>query len=184
MKRVLRRYWLELSVAGAFLAIVGLTFVTIHSYSDPEQPVYQTKNYSQIEEGLYVGGQIGEPPPGVRAVLNLCERKDPYEAEVHRWVPIPDAPPAPSLDWLRQQVEFITEQRRAGRPIFVHCAAGVSRSVMVTAAYLMEREGWSRDRALDYIRASRKNIGPNSAFMARLLEWEKVVSKPRGGSEP
>jgi hypothetical protein len=36
------------------------------------------ENYSLIEEGLFMGGDVQEPPRGTRAVLNLCEQNDPY----------------------------------------------------------------------------------------------------------
>src|SRR5262249_31704433 len=101
--------------------------------------------YSLIEEGLYQGRLVQEPPPGTGAVLNLCESKDSCDCEVMRWRPIADAPPAPSLDWLREQVGFVEEQRAAGRTVYVHCAAGVSRSGMVVVAYEMKKNGWSRD---------------------------------------
>jgi protein-tyrosine phosphatase len=124
-----------------------------------------------------MGGTVAEPPPGTRAVLNLCEQEDPYQAEVHRWDPIPDAAPAPDLDWLRRQTAFVDEQRRAGRPVYVHCAAGVSRAGLVTAAYLMQRDGLSRDEALTYLRARRSVVNPNPAFMELLLEWEAFLKR-------
>src|SRR5262249_46821559 len=133
-------------------------------------------NYSQIENGLYLGGYVAEPPPGTRAVLNLCETEDSCHAEVHVWEPIRDAPPAPSLDWLRRQVEFIESQRAAGRVVFVHCRNGVSRSGMVLAASLMARDGRSRDDTLAFLRSKRPGVRPNPAFMTLLLEWEKELA--------
>lgn len=131
--------------------------------------------YSQIEEGLYQGRQVHEPPPGTAAVLNLCDRPDPYACDVHRWVPIPDAAPAPSLEWLRQQVAFLDEQHAAGKTVYVHCAAGVSRSGMVVVAYEMKKHGWSRDEALRFVRTRRPVTNPNPAFCELLLEWEKEL---------
>src|SRR5437868_3558485 len=81
--------------------------------------------YSLIEENLYVGAWVPEPPPGTRAVLNLCDRKDRYKVDIHLWKPIRDGGPAPSLDWLRRMVEFVDTQRRAGATTYVHCHAGV-----------------------------------------------------------
>jgi protein-tyrosine phosphatase len=91
----------------------------------------------------------------------------------HRWEPIPDAEPAPNLDWLRRQVGFIEEQRQAGRAVFVHCRNGVSRSGMVVVAYLMAQHGWSRDEALTFVRSKRDVARPNPAFMRLLKEWER-----------
>ena len=129
--------------------------------------------YSQVEEGLYVGGCVDVLPDGTQAVLNLCERPDPYYDEViYQWSFIQDTEPAPSLDWLREQVEFVDRQRQAGRKTFIHCRAGVSRSGMVTLAYLMHKNGWGRDEGLRHLREKRPVINPNPAFMALLLEWE------------
>ena len=71
-------------------------------------------NYSVILDNLVMGGNVAEPPRGTQAVLNLCEQEDPYACEVHAWHSIPDAEPAPGLDWLRQQVEWIDAQLQAG----------------------------------------------------------------------
>jgi hypothetical protein len=184
LRRTLRRYWLVLAVVVALLAIVVFQIVATYLSLETDRPTYSTTNYSRIEDGLFLGGFLGEPPPGACAVLNLCEVEDPYQAEIHRWEPIRDGGPAPSIVWLRHQVDFVDEQRRAGRPVFIHCAAGASRSAMVLAAYLMAREGWSRDQALSYIRERRRSIGPNPAFMRLLLEWEKQVRKPGPATQP
>lgn len=137
----------------------------------------EAEPYSQIEESLYQGRLVNEFPPGTAAVLNLCESKDSSTCEVIRWVPIPDAAPAPSLDWLREAVAFVEEQRAAGRTVYVHCAAGVSRSGMVVVAYEMKKHGWSRDEALAFVRTRRPITNPNPAFRELLLEWEKEVKK-------
>jgi hypothetical protein len=174
VRRTLRRYWLVLVAAIAALAVLSFRFVAERLWW---RESYQRTNYSLIEDGLYLGGLLEEPPPGTRAVLNVCETEDPYRAEAHRWDPIADTAPAPSLDWLRRQVDFITEQRHAGRPVFVHCRAGISRGGMVVTAYLMARDGCTRDEALAVIRAQRPRVGPNPAFMERLLEWEASLKE-------
>jgi hypothetical protein len=139
----------------------------------------EEENYTLIEEGLYMGGDVKRPPPGTRAVLNLCEKADPYRTRDDRWEPIPDAEPAPDVDWLRQMVLFIDARRREGSTTYVHCRNGVSRSGMVVTAYLMFKHGWTRDQALELIRTKRPIVRPNPAFMKRLLEWEGVLNLKR-----
>jgi hypothetical protein len=134
-------------------------------------------NFTRIEEGLYLGGSVPEPPPGTRAVLNLCEKEDSYRVEVQRWEPIADSEPAPSIDWLRRAVDFVDSNRRQGRTTFVHCRNGVSRSGMVVTAYLMFEKHWTRDEALTYIRSKRPITRPNPAFTQRLAEWEQVLQQ-------
>lgn len=136
---------------------------------------YREENYSLVEEGLYAGGDVARPPPGTKVVLNLCDKDDPYRADVHVWEPIRDAAPAPSIDWLRRMVELIDDNRRAGRTTFVHCRNGASRSVMVVVAYVMFENGWSRAEALEFVRSKRPQARPNPAFVRLLAEWERVV---------
>ncbi|MFO0825476.1 MAG: dual specificity protein phosphatase [Gemmataceae bacterium] len=156
------------------LLAIGAVDITVDRFT------HEPPNYSRFEDGLYLGGYVPAPPPGTQAVLNLCESKDPYHAEFHAWNPIPDAAPAPSLDWLRQQVAFVEAQRAAGRVVYIHCHAGVSRGCMVTTAYLMARDGRSRDETLAAIRTHRPHVRPNPAFMELLLEWERALKAERG----
>jgi hypothetical protein len=163
-------------VVGTLLGIAGLALLVLVHLSRGEE------NYSLIEDGLYMGGDVAAPPWGTRAVLNLCEQDDPYRTEVYAWEPIPDAEPAPDLDWLRRQVEWVEARRRAGLTTFVHCRAGVSRSGMVVTAYEMAKHRWTRDEALAFVRSKRPGVRPNPAFMERLLEWERAVKgQPAGG---
>ncbi len=133
----------------------------------------EEENYAEIEPGLYMGGDVLEPPPGTSAVLNLCEQKDAYQCEVHVWEPIRDAAPAPSIAWLKKQVEFVETQRNAGRTTYVHCFQGVSRSGLVVTAYLMHAHRWTRNEAMAFIRERRPQLRPNGAFMELLGEWER-----------
>ena len=48
---------------------------------------------------------------------------------------------------------------------------------MVLAAYLMSRDGLTRDEALARLRSKRPRVGPNTAFMALLLEWEEHLKR-------
>jgi hypothetical protein len=156
------------------LLVGGLAAWLILRYVERSYPAGGA-DYSLVEDGLYMGGNVAEPPPGTRAVLNLCRQADRYRAEVHVWKGIPDAEPAPSLDWLREAVEFVDAQRRAGRTTFVHCRNGVSRSGMVVVAYLMARHHWDRDRALAFLRSRRPGARPNPAFMERLSDWQRAL---------
>jgi hypothetical protein len=163
------------------LVLLLLLAVAIAVRVSVDRTTRELPNYSRIEDGLYLGGYVPAPPPGTQAVLNLCESEDPYHAEFHAWNPIPDAAPAPSLEWLSQQVAFVESQRAAGRAVYIHCHAGVSRGGMVTTAYLMARDGRSRDETLASIRTHRPQVRPNPAFMELLLEWERVVKQQRSG---
>jgi hypothetical protein len=172
-----RHAWLLLAALGA--SAFGLVVRTLINEAIREPP-----DCSQIEEGLYLGAQVDQPPAGVQAVLNLSEFEDRYTAPVYVHRPIRDAPPAPSLDWLRRQVDFIAAQRQAGRPTFVHCLNGVSRSGLVVTAYLMRSHSWTRDEALAFVRSRRPSVRPHPAFMSLLGEWERSLSDAGGRRRP
>lgn len=167
MKRALR-WVLVLVLVGCVAAWLVLREVERRMNAD-------LVNYHRIEDGLYLGGNVEEPPPGTEAVLNLCEFEDPYRSAVHAWQPIRDAAPAPDLAWLRKQVEFIDAQRREGRVTYVHCFNGVSRGGMVVTAYVMFKNRCGRDEALARVRQQRPIVRPNPAFLERLLEWEQEL---------
>jgi Dual specificity phosphatase, catalytic domain len=165
-----RRTWLAVALACTAFAVVVVHLVV-------DQVTREPPNYTRIENGLWLGGYVAEPPSGTQAVLNLCETEDPYRVETHKWEPIRDAEPAPSLEWLRQQVGFIESERAAGHVVFVHCRNGVSRSGMVMAAFFMRREKWSLDQSLEFLRSRRPGVRPNPAFMRLLLEWEQSLKE-------
>jgi protein tyrosine phosphatase len=52
--------------------------------------------------------------------------------------------------------------------VFVHCMAGISRSVTIVAAFLMEILQISADEAVTYIKMRREQAMPNSGFMKQL----------------
>jgi len=73
-------------------------------------------------------------------------------------------------------VDFVDGQRRARRTTLIHSYTGFSRSGMVVTAYLMYKNGWTRDEALEFVRSKRPMVNPNHAFMQLLLEWEISVA--------
>jgi hypothetical protein len=150
---------------------LGILLLVFFRLLQPEE------NYSRIEERLYLGGFVSSPPLGTRAVINLCEAEDPYRCDFHLWEPIADSDPAPDLDWLRRMVDVLDARQREGVTTYVHCRNGVSRSGMLVVAYEMRKNNWTRDEVLAFVRSKRPITRPNSAFMRRLLEWERAITE-------
>jgi len=166
----------RLLVVLGILSVTGVSaFIVGRSRQDREA----AENYSLIEDGLYMGGLVPQPPPGTTAVLNLCTREDPYQCKIHLWSAIDDAPPAPSIEWLQRQVEFVDARRKAGDTVYVHCHAGISRAGMVVIAYEMYKNRWTREEALKFVRSRRPITRPNPAFWDRLREWEFVLLREK-----
>lgn len=73
----------------------------------------------------------------------------------------------------------LDEARLDGKAVLVHCLAGISRSVTVTVAYLMEHEHLSLNDAYDLVKGRKSDISPNFSFMGQLLEFERSLNIPQ-----
>lgn len=72
-----------------------------------------------------------------------------------------------------QAIRFIEEAMSARCGVLVHCVAGVSRSVTVTLAYLMQRHRLSLRDAFELVRSRKTDIAPNFHFMRQLHSFER-----------
>jgi len=72
-------------------------------------------------------------------------------------------------------VVFSDEARASNQGVLVHCLAGVSRSVTITVAYLMQTKKLTLNDAYDYVKTCKPNISPNFNFMGQLLEFQRSL---------
>ena len=59
--------------------------------------------------------------------------------------------------------------------VFVHCAAGESRSATIVIAYLMWKNKMVFDKAYDFVKQKRPRIYPNFGFRQQLQMFEKLL---------
>lgn len=62
-------------------------------------------------------------------------------------------------------MKFIHAARSKKENVYIHCAAGVSRSASFTIAYLMVLNSWGYDDTYKYVKERRSEIFPNSGFI-------------------
>lgn len=62
----------------------------------------------------------------------------------------------------------------SGGSCLLHCAAGMNRSGCLAVAYLMERQGWSLERAFRHCAERRGMLLQNEGFQTQLVEFAKT----------
>ena len=77
--------------------------------------------------------------------------------------------PAPERATLVALADLVNGLRRARKRVLVHCAGGINRSSLPSAAALM-RDGMSTTEAIETVRSRRPGALNNREFVRLLLE--------------
>jgi protein-tyrosine phosphatase len=117
------------------------------------------RDYVELAPGLFVGGHPEPEDPfelGATVVVCLTDHSSvrqvpPGKLFVH-W-PIKDGP-VPPEEPLRNLARLVDSCLGSGAVVYLHCRAGMNRSVLVAARVLMER-GMSAEEAIAHVRDRR-----------------------------
>ncbi|XP_049500880.1 dual specificity protein phosphatase 9 [Panthera uncia] len=116
---------------------------------------------------------------GIRYILNVTPNlPNVFEknGEFHyKQIPISDHWSQNLSQFFPEAIAFIDEALSQNCGVLVHCLAGVSRSVTVTVAYLMQKRHLSLNDAYDLVKRKKSNISPNFNFMGQLLDFERSL---------
>ncbi|XP_069484099.1 dual specificity protein phosphatase 6-like [Ambystoma mexicanum] len=93
----------------------------------------------------------------------------------YKQIPISDHWSQNLSQFFPDAISFIDEARAKSCGVLVHCLAGISRSVTVTVAYLMQNLNLSMNDAYDIVRMKKSNISPNFNFLGQLKDFEKTL---------
>lgn len=80
---------------------------------------------------------------------------------------------------LESAYRFILEGSTGGNKIYIHCHAGISRSVSMLIYFLMKRDKMSFNRALAFIRERRPIANPNNHFVSQLIRLDPDIQRRR-----
>jgi atypical dual specificity phosphatase len=116
---------------------------------------------------------------GVGAIVSLTEAPLPSAsveaaglACVH--LPVPDFT-APTLDQIEAAVTAIDAYVSEGKPVAVHCAAGLGRTGTILACYLV-RHGAAATDAIDTIRTQRPGSIETPEQVAAVVMYERHLA--------
>lgn len=188
-----KRLWIAGAVVVALLALGLLCAVWIRRMTRAEQEDHAT----QVAPCIYVGDSQSALSEAwlrvhhVTGVIRLTHKQEPkYDGIEYLDLPIRDSSHARIDDYFGQTYAFIERHLRGSTwpcgnvressstcssSVLVYCNLGVSRSVTIVAAYLMEKCGKSLSAVLDEMRQQR-TVRPNRGFMKQLAQFEAGLS--------
>jgi len=150
--------------------------------------VYSARGYvapTEITPGLFLGCQSDASNAEllstlkIKYILNVSEDlPNSFESDSsfsYKRIPITDHWSQDLSQFFPEAIAFIDEALEKEQGILVHCLAGISRSVTVTVAYLMQKRRWSLNDAYDFVKQRKSNVSPNFNFMGQLLDFEKTL---------
>uniref|UniRef100_A0A8C0JDC8 Dual specificity protein phosphatase n=1 Tax=Chelonoidis abingdonii TaxID=106734 RepID=A0A8C0JDC8_CHEAB len=124
---------------------------------------------------------------GIRYILNVTPNLPNLFEEQggfhYKQIPISDHWSQNLARFFPEAIAFIDEAVSQNCGILVHCLAGVSRSVTVTVAYLMQRLNLSLNDAYDLVKRKKADISPNFNFMGQLLDFERKLGLAEGSPQ-
>ncbi|XP_060083321.1 dual specificity protein phosphatase 7-like [Ylistrum balloti] len=140
----------------------------------------------EVLKYLYLGNartsaDIGQlKKHGIKYILNVTPNvPNKFEEDndfKYMQIPVADQLSQNLSAFFPKAIAFIDEAREQKNGVLVHCLAGISRSVTVTVAYLMQKQHMSLNEAYDHVKGCKPNISPNFNFMGQLLDFEKTLT--------
>lgn len=138
---------------------------------------------------LAVGATVNEEyfptlqKQGIRALI-VARRHLPLSIEIYKkaginilHIPVQDRSSTNLGQYFPLVYQFIEFHRKQGHGVLVHCAAGKSRSVTLTASYLMRKYHMSAENALSQLQTIRSCVGPNRGFRAQLKHYHILLQE-------
>jgi predicted protein tyrosine phosphatase len=93
---------------------------------------------------------------------------DRYDHQLINSNAVNDEPQEPISRFFSQMTAVIADAIARKQPILIHCAAGMSRSVTIVAAYLIASSRLKPVDAIAFIKKKRPIAAPNKGFMVQL----------------
>jgi len=78
---------------------------------------------------------------------------------------------SPTVEQIKQGVQFIKEQIKQGKKVYIHCKAGRGRSALMVACYYMDSKRWKPSQAIDFIKSKRPFVVITKQSKTRMEEY-------------
>ena len=140
------------------------------------------KEINQITETIFLGNVEAAfdikklKELGIRKVLTVMSAFGNHYSEhdfKHKTIEVDDAYDTNLIRHFKECLLFMDGYDR----IFVHCAAGMSRSPTIVIAYLMWKKKLPLNDAINFVKNKRPVISPNLNFIKQLEIFEDLLKK-------
>ena len=137
---------------------------------------------SKITDTIYLGNMEAAfnykklKKLGIRKVLTVMSafgNHYPENTFVHKSIDVTDDYETNLIRYFKECLLFIDGYDK----VFVHCAAGMSRSPTIVIAYLMWKKKLSLNDAIKFVKNKRPEISPNLNFMRQLQTFQDLLIK-------
>jgi len=144
-----------------------------------------------IDEQLLLGGALMFDDlerlwrQGVVAIVNLCaERSDNARrlraAQMdYLWLPVADTHP-PTVEQILRGLAWIEQRVYAGHKVYIHCAAGMGRSVTLLACWYLYTCDMSVPQVLEFVKRRRPQAALTRRQVRRIEEIATLLTHTAG----
>lgn len=136
---------------------------------------------TKITDNLYIGDihsayqDVHLKKEGITHIVNCVMGSTPGYPDDYKYliVNVIDNENQNLIDKFETAVNFIDKAIQENGKVLIHCVCGVSRSVSITAAYLIYKNKISAEKAIEIIKEKRDVACPNPSFMEQLKIFYK-----------
>lgn len=156
---------------------------------------WNDEDATKITDHIYIGNKLCSNnleyllKLGITNVIRVGnELKDNFiEHFVYLSINIKDSSSENIYPYFNVVYDFIEKAIESKGMVYIHCYAGISRSVSLLASYLMKKNSLNFYEAIDIIKSKRKIAYPNTGFTMQLNEWYlkevKQITKTQKGKD-
>uniref|UniRef100_A0A7E4V753 protein-tyrosine-phosphatase n=1 Tax=Panagrellus redivivus TaxID=6233 RepID=A0A7E4V753_PANRE len=122
----------------------------------------------------------------IRYVINVTKNLSNYfkdDPEFHYLrIGVDDTGSHNLIEHFPTAIQFIERAKEDNSAVLVHCMAGISRSVTICLAYLMQHTHSTLEQSFDFLLKQNGAIAPNFHFMGQLIDFERSLFDTTGSS--
>jgi atypical dual specificity phosphatase len=122
---------------------------------------------------------------GVGAVVNLCAERQDNPSRLRRvemdylWLPVADTK-APTVDQILQGLAWVEQRVQTGRKVYIHCAAGMGRSVTLLACWYLYAGSMNVSQVLAFVKKRRPQTSLTRQQVRRIQEIAILLMQTSG----